>query len=376
MLATVAVLVLTTAAAFAFGTFRAKHTYPTPGPGQVFGVAVGDVNGDGKADIVAGNDANSITDDGLLILRGNGDGTFKTPQKRTVGDGPEGVGIGRLNGDARADLAVANYTANTVQILLGKAGGGFTSGPTLTDDTNGGWLLALADLNRDGRRDIVVANYDDTAGAGVVSVWMNPGGGGFGPAKNFDACHRAEGLAIGRMNADRRPDVVIDCEGGDISVLLGKKGGPLAAAKTKHFTDGTAGYDGVALADFNRDGRLDAATQTYGGDKVYVLFGHGDGTFQGRKVRSLPGGLGPNGLAAADFNRDGKPDLAVAGYSTFEAKVLTGKGDGTFSALSSDLAASDNGEVITAGRLNADRGPDLVLGTDSSLDVFRNKPIP
>jgi hypothetical protein len=140
------------------GTFGTRTDINLPGGTSVGDIAIADLNGDGKADLVEVGRQN----DTVGVLLGIGDGTFAVLQTYTTGDNPNAVVVGDFNGDGKADLATANG-ANSASVLLGDGSGAFpTHVEFVTDDVSVG--IAAADFNRDGRLDLATANIaDDTA---------------------------------------------------------------------------------------------------------------------------------------------------------------------------------------------------------------------
>jgi hypothetical protein len=125
----------------------------------------------------------------------------------------------------------------------------------------------------------------------------------------------------------------------------------------------------VVTADFNNDGKLDLATSNYdqatGDGSVSVLLGNGDGSFQPAQTSAT--GQYPNSLAAGDFNADGKIDLATANYDYSDdndVSILLGKGDGTFAAPAALSVSDAYSWSIATGDLNADEKLDLVVTSD------------
>jgi hypothetical protein len=364
--------------ALAFGTFGPVNPIPTGG--VVWGVAIGDLNRDGKADILAGNDSSVTKPSGhISLLLGKGDGTFKPEIKIRDPRGPEGVVIGNFNGDTYKDFAVANYNlygtthTSSVEIFLGKKGGSFKDAGRINVGP-GAWLIDSADFNGDHKSDLVVGHYDST-GAKAVAILLGKGNGSFRAPKYYAAPSGAiAGLGVGRMNGDKRPDVVTaNYNSGTVCVLLTRSNGTLRAPKCKSPAGAGDSYNSVALGDFNRDGKLDVSLASYNGDDVLTLLGNGNGTLQ--KATSSPSITSrPNGIVASDFNRDHKRDVAIGNYfAPFGASVLFGNGDGMFNAPNA-YPGSSRAEALAAGRLNKDKGPDLVVGTTSGLDVFLNQP--
>src|SRR2546426_815427 len=219
------------------------------------------------------------------------------------------VAIADVNADGRPDLVAGG---SGVWVLLGNGDGTFGSRSYFaTGDAP--WDVEIADLNGDGRLDMAVANlYSST-----VSVLLGNGDGTFGPKTDYTG---SSSVAIGDVSADGWPDLVTTNYssggfglGNTVSVMLGNGDGTFGPST--NFGTGT-GPQKVAIADLNADGRLDLVVANYeqnSGNTVSVLLGNGDGTF-GPKT-DFPTGTGPYFVAIGDLNADGRPDLAVANYS-------------------------------------------------------------
>jgi len=319
-------------------------------------VATGDFNGDGKLDLALG-----MQEDGnpgyVNVLLGKGDGTF-TPVSSSPATGrtPGSMVVGDINGDGKLDLAVANYSDNTVTILLGRGDGTFLppSGSTVRVGA-GPTALALGDFNRDQKLDLVVANGTDN----TLTILLGNGDGTFTPASSPPAPGSPFGLAVGDFNGDGKLDLAVaNFDVNTVTILLGNGDGTFAPAPSPPASKGPA----LAVGDFNSDGKLDLAVTNSGDSTVTILLGNGDGTFA-----PISGCCGTSvsltftlGMAAGDFNGDGKLDLAVAIQNNQPASpadyvaILLGKADGTFSPTDFSLLLPNDPYSLAVGDFNGD----------------------
>lgn len=375
--------------------FLPPVSYSTGGLEAGF-VAVADVNGDGKPDLLVANTYFSNT---IGVLLGNGDGTFQPAVTYGSGGGfPVSIVVMDVNGDGRLDLVVANQTPcytcsgdGLIGVLLGNGDGTF--GSAVTYDSGGGQgsgaigggpspgQLAVADLNGDGKPDVVVANCvaagQGTCGAGngAVGVLLGNGDGTFGPVATYDSGGQgAVTVAIADVNEDGNPDVLVsnnqcilssNCSLGLVGVLLGSGNGTLQSAAT--YTAGIWSLRQVAIADINGDGHSDVIVGGCGsGDcfaangKVSVLIGNGNGTFHSPQTYSSGGKL-VDGIAVADLNGDGRLDLAATNTIDSSVSVFLGNGDGSFEAPTTFASASIFPYSIAAADVNGDAKPDLLV---------------
>jgi len=213
-------------------------------------MAMGDFNGDGKVDLAV-----AIITTYRHILLGNGDGTFLPASSSpvSVGANPTDLVSGDFDGDGKLDLAVANSTDNALTILLGNGDGTFspvTSSPA-TGTTPFG--LAVGDFNADGKLDLAVANFDEN----TVTILLGNGDGTFAPAPSPPAT--AARHSGGRLHGDGKLELAVTGRGTVQSRFCWQRDGrSLRSVDVAHPVDLTHTL-GMAAGDFNGDGKLDLA---------------------------------------------------------------------------------------------------------------------
>ncbi len=345
-----------------------------------FSVAVADLNGDHKPDLVVTNrctDPACDSDGSVAVLLGNGDGTFQAAVIYDAGGlETQSVAVADVNGDGKPDILVAN-ASDTVGVLLGNGDGTFQ--PAVTYDSGGAFpeSIFIADVNGDGKPDILVANFESN----TVGVLLGNGDGTFQPAVTYGSGGPWPGsIFVADVNGDGKPDIVV-ANNGDItvSVLLGNGDGTFQNAVT--YNSGGVYPQSVVVADVNGDGKLDivvanCSVSWYGcsywnadGD-VGVLLGNGDGTFQAA-VAYDSGGMGAWSVAVSDVNGDGRPDLIVANWGSDNVGVLMGGGRGTFAKA---ITTGVNGAVtsVAVADVNGDGKPDLLVTIYGGVAVLLN----
>jgi hypothetical protein len=345
-------------------SFAAAKRYAVP-PAEGCGrcahsTAIGDIDGDGKPDVVTVND-----DETISIFIGQPGGTLGSRRDYLASGSPSGAAIADLNGDGNADVAVADR-GGFVAVFLNRGDGilapkqDYAAGPFPSS-------IAAGDLDGDGSPDLVLSASES------VSVLRNNGNGTFAAAQGYPVGGGAS-VALGDLNGDGKLDAVTGNggAGAGVSVLLNKGDGTFQAARDYD----AAGADSVALGDLNGDGKLDVAT-TGCGCAVAVLLNAGDGTLQRRRlydVLSSYNSIGdPQSIAIADLNGDHRPDLATANFDQ-RMSLLMNDGRGRFHTTI-DVGAGKCGEVfqsdrgLATGDLNGDGRADLAVASRGGLCV-------
>ncbi len=306
------------------GTFAPGVDYAT-GSGTVTGIAIADVNGDGKQDVTATTQGSGGS--GIFIFLGDGKGGLEAPYSVPnydggSGDSPTSLAVGNFFHDGRVALATGGSSSganpDVVRVFSNDGTGHFTLADTIrigSTYTSTSWLHT-ADLTGTGSSDIVASAGGNTVtGCGGVIPLINNGSGGFSDAGALPNICSAPKVATADFNLDGHTDIVAadSCDAG--------------------------GFCG-------------AAAQV---ERVY--FGAGDGTFPSSEDNSIPAG-NPGSAVAADLNGSGHSDLVVAcsGSCTAALQVLMNNGDGTFTAgpeLTGDT------QDMAAGRFTSSSLPDL-----------------
>jgi hypothetical protein len=332
--------------------------------GMPTGVGVGDFNGDGKPDLVLANYRSGSVQ--LFLNRGNGIFRAAVSFPLPKGSNPQDLAVADFNRDGHPDVAAVTQDEDRIDVLLGNGKGGFepavsyrVSGPQEYVRPRG---LVAGDFDGDGKLDL--ATVDSNGVSGTASVLFGDGKGHFGPGMHVPAAdgqaHVFE-LAAGDLDGDGRDDLVVLQDPGSASVMLGQKGRkfsapmPVATGETPR---------AAAIADMDGDGKKDLVVGNCGDNSVSVLQGLGDGTFAPphRYSTQLNGvGVCPLAVAVADFDGDGKLDIAVANGGTVTPEA--GGRPAVFDHTLTILLAQPGGGYKATRLLTVGKGQPAYLAT-------------
>jgi hypothetical protein len=316
-------------------------------------LAAGDVDGDGKIDLVG------FGAGGLAVLRGRGDGQFDAAAGAAI-NAPVALGVGDFNGDGRSDAAVL-LGEGKLYVLLAAASGfappvSYAAGASPT-------ALAVGDLNGDGKPDLAFTNA--AVGVSRVSVLLNNGNGTFAAPVPYATAQLPYRLAIGDLSGDGKPDLIVGQGDGTVALFVNGGGGTFGGAP---IPIGSSGHLATALAaaDLDGNGSLDVLVGRDNPATIDLLFNQGGNTFT---TTSAPVGAAPLSPLARDFDGDGKIDLALA--TNLGLTQLAGAGAGGFAAPTAIALPST--ASAAAGDFDGDGDLDLALGNgDGDVVILLN----
>ena len=276
---------------------------------QPYWIVSGDLNGDGYPDLVTANTNVNGPTGSVSVLLNNKNGTFANAVNYTVGNQPYQVAIGDINHDGYPDLAVTNYSGNTVSILMGSKTGTFTVSPTTLPTCTNPYGVAIGDFAHNGYPSIAVSCY----ASAQLEVFPNNGNGTFGSPSMYTTDVHPTSLVVGDFNRDNKLDIVVGNSTANDVYFFGGNGNNTFNAGV--MSPSLNFPDSIVAGDFNGDGILDIAGVAPNFNAVELTLGVGDGTFgtfQQRAAGQFPATKQPWAIASGDFNNDGQLDIVTA----------------------------------------------------------------
>jgi beta-lactam-binding protein with PASTA domain len=315
-------------------------------------IVVGDFNGDGIPDIAAGSNGY------VSILIGNGNGTFKAANNLAALSNNQLMAAAAFEtGKPTGILTVSNSASPTdnTQLILSDGSGGEIVEVPFSLPCGSASAVLTADFNGDGKPDFVAACQ--VSGNSVLAIFLGNGNGTFGAPTIIPTGDTILAIGAGNIRGNGKTDIAV------VGVLSGTSS---MQTITVYENDGSGNFTGgpsvtstgvsptsMVVADFNGDGKSDLALANSGGNNVTILLGDGKGSFT--QAASPQTGSSPSSIAVGDFNGDGIPDLAVANSGDNTVTILQGNGDGTFTAAATPPtgnapSALAVGAFITGGK--------------------------
>ena len=358
-------------------TYNSGGYFPTA-------LAIADVNGDGKPDLLVASTCmvNDCSTGEVSVLLGNGNGTFNAPVSYSSGGaGATSLAVSDVNGDKKADIVVANcgpFGLNTcgvansgngvLGVLIGNGDGTFQTAVKYDSGGKAAASVAVADINRDNNPDLLVADEcgsTSTCLPGSAGVLLGNGDGTFQPAVVYDTKYDVGYISAEDVSGDGNLDLLLASRGNNrVGVLIGNGDGtfqPIAI-----YQPGGISTSSIVAADVNADGTRDLLVSNgcaIGGctsGSASVLKGNGGGSFQA-PVSYNSGGRGSRSLGVADLDGDGAFDLVVANPFDDTVSVLLGNGDASFQFALTYGSGAYHPTSVAVSDVNGDRQPDMVV---------------
>jgi hypothetical protein len=345
------------------GTFSSSHIVLS---GAFTGIAAGDFNKDGYVDLAVSDSTNST----VHVLTNNGSGVFTQHGTYTAGNGtkPSDVVAADFNHDGNLDVATSNASKNTASILLGN-GDGSLAAPTTQATGTDPIALVATDVDSDGNQDLVVFD-SPTSSTGQIDVLLGNGNGTLQAAQsNSETFEPGTQADVADFNRDGKPDIALVQQDNNRASVLLNNTMPTQYPDGRSFANynplsiGMGNFaDGVAVGDFNKDGKLDIAVSYLQDNDVKVLFGNGSGSFSTGATYAV--GTQPFWIASGDFNGDGYPDLVTSNTNINGANgtisVLLNNKNGTF-ASATTYTVGNQPYQVAVGDVNGDGYADLAV---------------
>ncbi|MCK4873742.1 MAG: VCBS repeat-containing protein, partial [Phycisphaerales bacterium] len=331
---------------------------------EPYGVAAGDLDGDGDVDLVVANGASGD----ISILLNWGDATFAAEVRYAAGAACNSVAIGDLDGDGDGDVVATNGHDNSVSVFFNEGYGTFA--PQVVYLV-GGWPqnVAIADLDDDDDNDLAVANIltDD------VSILLNTGDGTFFEQVTYPAGDGARDVAAADLDGDNDIDLAVPNEQAQtVSILFGNGDGTFDPPVP--YPAGDHPY-AVAIADLDMDGDADLAVVNLDSNTVSIFFNDGNGEFSPQEVYET--GVKPRAVALDDLDCDGDYDLAVVNSGSNDVSIWLNEGDGSFT-MHRKYGAGDFPLSIASADLDSDGDNDLAVANhhDDTISILLNQTDP
>jgi hypothetical protein len=361
-------------------------------------VAIGDIDGDGKPDMAVANyGSNTVSVFKNIHTTGNiTSGSFAAKVDFTTGTNPFGIAIGDLDGDGKPDLVVTNGNAASISVFRNTATTGsinagsfaakvdFTSGSAPSD-------VQIADMDGDGKPDLIVDNFSSN----TLSVFRNTGSTGsistasFAAKVDFATGSHPRGVTVADIDGDGKPDIAVaNSSGNTLSIFRNISGSgsftTSSLATRVDFTTGARPID-IAIGDLDGDGKPELAVADGDSNTISVfrnISSSGSITTGSLSARvKFTTGTDPESIAIADVDGDGKPDLAAGNYasatvSVFRNTASTGTINSGSFAAGADVNIGCNLSDTRLADMDDDGKPDIIIvctGTDA-VTVASNAP--
>ncbi|MDX8388369.1 MAG: FG-GAP-like repeat-containing protein [Ghiorsea sp.] len=332
-------------------------------------ISIHDVNQDGYSDVLLGDFGGS-----LYVYPGNGSGSIAGLNPTPIASGASSMqqfDVGFINGDAYSDIVMPSETLDSVFVLVGNGVGGYTLTSYSVDLYASPRSAAIGDINNDSFADIVTANYGTLSNGTTMSI-LNGNGAGFTLAAPITLNAGDNGMysiASSDFNQDGYAGIAVSRWGLGSGTTLTVLGNTANTISQVSYTVGQAPSH-VQIGDLNADGYADLVSCSASSSAVSILFGDGVGGFSAPSSHNLTSGGQAKWSAIGDIDGDGFEDIVVAESVTQTVAILKGNGVGGFSPpLSYAVAGATNPSSIALADMNGDGKLDVVVANFNSFNV-------
>ena len=311
-------------------------------------VVLADVNGDGRPDLITANNGGNGFQN-LSVFLNQSNGIFGARADYNSSNFTAAVAVGDVNNDGKPDLIAANNAVSTLSLLTNNGAGVFTAYKSISL-SNAPTYVTAVDVNNDGRPDLLV-----TEGGGTIVVLTNNGSGGFIQSASLAGTGK---FAVADVNKDNLPDLIATGNSGNNLVVYTNAGkGQFGLAASPAVAQG--GFPVVLAVDVNQDGWVDLIATSAGNSVVVLTNSAGNGFVPSATNYIGSTGDSIRSIATADVNGDGYPDYVCADFTASQQVVLTNDQAGGFAVCTTISVASTPVGVAVAD-LNNDSRADII----------------
>jgi hypothetical protein len=347
-----------------------------------FAIAISDLDDDGKTDIVT---ANSVSNNITILKNTSIPGTvsFNTKTDYKTGTDPKRIAIGDLDGDGKPDIVITNFNAgnaSTISVFKNTSNGGSISFAAKTDYStgNGSVDVAIADMNDDGRPDLLVSSGNSGFFSFFKNISSSAGTISFAEKQDYTLLSHPDNITIADVNKDGKPDLITsNSSGNTISIFRNNStGGSLSFGEKVDYTAGST-PSFITTGDMDGDGKIDIILSNYSSGSISIFRNYSNNAL----VSFAPKQdllTGVSNIVIADLDGDGKADIFAGRKLNGKASILqnTYSGTGSFSfAPGVDFIASEYDTYVSVGDLDGDGRPELLVAntTANSVSIFKNR---